>query len=308
MTTEQGQEGAWYDFEAGYDPLSTAEAENATPATGATDGTAGAGGVNPPEVSGAPGESAPSDEERLAGLLESMASRRKVLLGILRLCREPVASPELEKAVDELQERNKSVFSSMTLVTLLERAGGLRHVNGDGTPYVEGADDDAEPGDVRGAQDAQDAQGARGEDGAATAGGAVSRDEGADGAGDEAGDADGVEFLEVEEPAPNFWVATEAGVAAVEADDPRSRLAQLLEDDAFYMPVYREVLEALADGPMTKPQLDSIVRAHPLTQDGRRLTGYYIDRLERVDAIEWVGSWALTGLGREALENEALYS
>lgn len=226
-----------------------------------------------------------SDEERLTKLLASMETRRKVLLGILDLCREPKLSEELVRAVDGLQAHNQSVFASTTLINLLEQAGGLNHINEDGSPFV--------------------APGAKAEE-------ELTKEEPAgETADDEGREIDEedfeVEFAEVEAPVRSFWVATEAGIAAVEADNPEARATALLDDDAELLPVYREILEALADGPLTKPQVSDIVRAHPLTQDARHQAGYFIDRLERVDAIEWANPWTLTEAGRALLANEALY-
>lgn len=245
------------------------------------------------------------DEERLNAFLESMDTRRKVLLGIIALCREPIASDELMAKADELQARNQSVFASSTLCELLAKAGGLRHVNADGSDFDGG----------EGAQDAVSEAAAEAESGASGDAGEPPAVEPAAPA-EAAPDADGragdeedfeVEYLEVEQPRQSFWVATEAGLAVLDADDPRSRLEQLLADDAYYLPVYREILEALADAPMTKAQLDGIVRNHPLTQDMRAQTGYFLDRLERTDAIAWESPWAITELGRDILKDEALY-
>lgn len=255
-------------FEEDYDALN----EEAEPA--GTDG----GKANP--ITPAVEEERESDEERLAELLASMETRRKVLLGILDLCREPKLSEELVQAVDELQAHNQSVFASTTLINLLEQAGGLNHINEDGSPFV--------------APETQTEE--------------EPADETTDVEGQQADEEDfEVEFAEVEGPVRSFWVATEAGIAAVEADNPEARAAALLDDDAELLPVYREILEALADGPLTKPQVSDIVRAHPLTQDARHQAGYFIDRLERVDAIEWANPWTLTEAGRALLANEALY-
>ncbi len=112
---------------------------------------------------------------------------------------------------------------------------------------------------------------------------------------------------EPEPQRPSFWVATQAGLDLVAEHDPRAHVAQMLEDEACYMPVYRELLEKLADGPMTKKEIDVIVRANPASESPRRLGGYFVDRLERIEAIEWTGAWSITEIGRELLDNEALY-
>lgn len=308
------------DFEEEYDPLAGGDEDDApeTPLPAQHAEAPADGDVPAAEGADASDDRAgQSDEERLGALLESMDSRRKVLLGIIGLCREPIASDELMAKADELQARNQSVFASSTLCELLAKAGGLRHVNADGSDFdseasatAAGEKDAAVEGETVGASEAS-AQGvaAASEPEGPSAAGELAAVEGIAAATEPAADEDDfeVEYLEVEQPRQGFWVATEAGLAVLDADDPRSRLEQLLADDAYYLPVYREILEALADAPLTKAQLDTIVRNHPLTQDMRAQTGYFLDRLERTDAIAWESPWAITDLGRDILKDEALY-
>ena len=288
----------WADeFEGAYDAFDVPEADNETSDEEEPLVTA-------PTQLDAPAEEAPAEkperpaEERLAELFARMPTRRKVLLGILGLCRERQAADELPAKVDELQARNQSVFTGATLVGLLEQAGGLKHINEDGSDYVPPAEEPAET-DADAQEEAADEQGEQ-ESCASVEETPVEADAAAE-------DDFEVEYLEVEAPEKTYWIATEAGLALVDADDPRRRLLELLETDAVYRPVYREILETMADGPMTKPQIDVIVKASPLTQEPRRLGGYFVDRLEKVDAIAWEGAWAITDLGREALELEQLY-
>lgn len=262
-------------FDEGYDALDVDE-EQANPAQG--EGEA----IEAAELQPVADAEGPDANERIADLLGRMSTRRKVLLGIVGLCREPVESEALMPQVEGLQANNQSVFSAATLVGLLEGAGALRRVDAEGNDFVapkDRGDEDAatEPGEPAEAPtDGQEAEG-------------------------------GVEYLEPAVAASFFWLATPEGLAAVEDDDPRARLQKLVEDDTFYLPVYREILEALADGPLTKPQLDVMVKAHPLTQDRQHLTGYFLDRLERADAIAWTNPWTITDLGRSLLDDEALY-
>ena len=284
------QQGNIWDEASGYDAFEEEDAISGEGILGADTATAPAAVTPALEGDGRPDD----DARRLAKLFESMPTRRKVLLGVLDLCREPRPAEGFDERVDELQERNQSVFSGATLLTLLQQAGGLRRINEDGSPY--------EAAEERG-----EGEGACCEDGP-RGGGEIPASGGGQGQdGTAAPEEDEVQFLQVEMPAPTFWVTTEAGLAALQADDPRARMDRLFEEDAEFLPVYRELLEALADGPMTKPQIDVIVKASPLCAGGRRLGGYFVDRLEKVDAIEWVGSWSLTPLGREALACEALY-
>ena len=73
-------------------------------------------------------------EERIADLLEAMAPRRTVLLGILAACAEPQPASAVSARVDELQENNFSVYSAANLCSLLEKAGAIERVTAEGEP------------------------------------------------------------------------------------------------------------------------------------------------------------------------------
>ncbi len=260
---------------------------------------------NPAEYFAQEHEEVPaSAAERLAKLVDTMPGQTKMLVRILDFCRERRATDEVLNAVAAWQKLNFSVYEPAVLCSLLEKAGGLEHVNEDGTPYVQQADADTLQAVSDAAQD--EADGKKGDQaGAAPAGeaGLVGEPEGGEVPEEDFDDS----CAEPEPQRPSFWVATQAGLDLVAEHDPRAHVAQMLEDEACYMPVYRELLEKLADGPMTKKEIDVIVRANPASESPRRLGGYFVDRLERIEAIEWTGAWSITEIGRELLDNEALY-
>ena len=242
--------------------------------------------------------------ERLAKLVDTMPGQSKMLTRILDFCRERRSTEEVLAAVVEWQKLNFSVYEPAVLCGLLEKAGGLDHVNEDGTPYVQPEEGAAS---AVTSEDAQDGTDGKSDDQAGAAPAGESKlEEGPE--GDEPFDEDFDDSCAEPEPQrPSFWVATQAGLDLVAEYDPRAHVAQMLEDEAYYMPVYRELLEKLADGPMTKKEIDVIVRANPASESPRRLGGYFVDRLERIEAIEWTGAWSITEIGRELLDNEALY-
>ena len=245
-----------------------------------------------------------SADERLAKLVDTMPGQTKMLTRILDFCRECRATQEVLDAVAAWQKLNFSVYEPAVLCGLLEKAGGLDHVNEDGTPYVQPDEGSASSTTSEDAQDATDEKSAD-QAGAAPAGESVLAEEPES---DEPLEEDFDDSCAEPEPQrPSFWVATQAGLDLVAEHDPRAHVAQMLEDEACYMPVYRELLEKLADGPMTKKEIDVIVRANPASESPRRLGGYFVDRLERIEAIEWTGAWSITEIGRELLDNEALY-
>lgn len=276
-TMNKEQAGAWDLETTSYDPFDDGEEQPAAPATqdGVEEAAAGEGQGDQAQAQTVPqGDSA---REALRALLDDMNGQRAILLQILGLCRDQMPVSEVVAAVSELQAHNESVFAPVTLCELLERAGGLVRVDRDGAELPvaqgEGAGDDG--------------------DGTASYADSDSDDE--------------VVFEEVEPAEEAYWVTTPEGCDVLAEDDPAARLEELFEQDAYYLPVYREILELLADGPRTKREIDVIAKESPLTQEPRRLGGYFVDRLERVGAIEWVDPWGITELGRTALEDERLY-
>ncbi len=252
--------------------------------------------------------------ERINALLVSMNDQRRTLLHILGLCREKTAVSAVNEAIAGWTKNNVSVYSPTKLCELLQEAGGLRHVNEDGTDFVpqtaaeragEREQEPAGEGEPAGAETPREAPAASDAPaGESPAPGADADTNSPDGPGTDQG---GVTLSAVTTPPETYWLSTPEGVAAADADNPRDRLAKLLQDDEYYLPVYKDILELLADEPRTKAQVDVVVKASPLTQSPKRLSGYFLERLERGEAIEWANPWQITDLGRELLEDEALY-
>jgi hypothetical protein len=64
-------------------------------------------------------------------------------------------------------------------------------------------------------------------------------------------------------------------------------------------------LELLVQGGHTKKDIDRIVDKDPLLQSPRLYSGYFVEGLERDEAIEWTGSWNITQLGKSLLASDA---
>lgn len=130
-------------LDAEFDPLAETDAE------GAGEG----GGCCPPEDDDMGRSQAPDEEDvlpylgdpaadhlpevkvddrpasvRIAELFDRMKPRRKVLLGVLAQCREPVEVDAVHERVDALQADRQSVFDGPALCALLERAGAIEKV------------------------------------------------------------------------------------------------------------------------------------------------------------------------------------
>lgn len=114
---------------------------------------------------------------------------------------------------------------------------------------------------------------------------------------------DGVEYLEASEPVELFWVATDAGRGAVEADKPLERLRNLLDEDATYLPIYKRILTLCsAEGGAKTPAINDAVDHDPLVQKPRFYAPHFIDKLEKCDALVWEKTWVATEVGRAGLE------
>ena len=85
-------------------------------------------------VSFANGETA---TERITALFDQMPTMHKMLFAILDACRTPVATTQLEAAIVALKRHHHSVYESLTLCDLLERAGAIVQTDEDGLPLAE---------------------------------------------------------------------------------------------------------------------------------------------------------------------------
>lgn len=116
---------------------------------------------------------------------------------------------------------------------------------------------------------------------------------------------DGVEgerYLQPSGEGHAYWLATEAGRAAIPEDDPDSALFFLLDKDETYLPIYRGVLEmASGEGGVKAPELMAAFDSDPLLQRPKRSCTLFVERLREANALEWRGAWFTTALGAKAL-------
>lgn len=200
-------------------------------------------------------------EQRIDDLMDSMGLRAATLRRIIVLCEEPCRVCEVNERVEALQQSTYSVFSAANLCALLERAGALRRVCEDGSPYEVV---DTSPRTLV--------------------------------------DENGLEYLEVTEAPPVYWVATPEGLQAVARYAPAEGIRSLLFADDAYLPIYERVLCLCAEpdgAPMAT--IAQAVDNDPLVQNPRYLGSYFVERLERVGAIEWASPWRITESGAQVL-------
>ena len=120
-------------------------------------------------------------------------------------------------------------------------------------------------------------------------------------------DENGVEYLAPGEAPTMLWVAAEAGLAMVEANNPQQRIQQLFAKEAVYLPIFKRILRlAAADEGVSMAQLSGAIDEDPLIQEPRYFSQHFLKNLERHEAVAWQGNrWHTTPLGRQLLEEMA---
>ena len=200
--------------------------------------------------------------ERIDALFESMAPRRKVLLGILAYVSDgmkPVA--EVNAEVDRLQEDNYSVYSAADLCKLLEGAGAIERVTAEGTPADEV---ETEPKTVV-----------------------------VDG-------IEYIEAAEPVEIFWQITEDGQAKLDSDKPVDRMRELFE--RDEKYAVIYKRILTLCAAEGGATTPDINSAVDDDPLVQKPRLYAPHFVDLLEKCDALEWRKAWYTTEVGRAGLE------
>lgn len=120
-------------------------------------------------------------------------------------------------------------------------------------------------------------------------------------------DEDGERYLVVADQAPATYLATAAGMAAVESHLDAGALEAIVSAEPRYAPLYARILNMVSEeGGATTPQLNGAIDSDPLCEEPRRFCGYFVDKLETAGLIVWRDNWFITNLGREALATGVL--
>ena len=107
---------------------------------------------------------------------------------------------------------------------------------------------------------------------------------------------------EIIQPPKFQYLATSEAVAFIEESDPESELQAFLDENSKYEPVIQAVLNACSqEGGASKKVLDDIVDDHPLCQNPRRRSGFFLKNLEAHDALVYADGWKTTDLGKSLL-------
>lgn len=118
---------------------------------------------------------------------------------------------------------------------------------------------------------------------------------------------DGEDFYEPTDPPAVYWCTSEAGLKALEANDPAERTARQLTREADFKTLYKRVLAMAArEEGTTMSQLSGAIDSDPLIAEPRRFfVQHFVEALERCECIAWKGdAWRITDLGRRVLEED----
>lgn len=205
---------------------------------------------------------ASSEPKRVEDVFSALPGNQKVLMTAMGACRTPRTPSELDGIMGDVLRCNRSVYRPVELRALLERYGALAYEPSEEELAAAAALEAGE--DVEAPVDEED-------------------------------------NLVVAVPAEGTWALTEAGEAFLSADPLARKTEALLAKDAVYLPVYRALLELVAEEPQAKRAIDEAIDPHPLVRNPRLFSGYFLGELERIDAMEWADAWHITPRGCELL-------
>lgn len=205
--------------------------------------------------------------ERIAATFKGMPGNEKLMLHVIDFCREGKDSAEVHGEIERFVGTGVCTYAPEVVCANLVRAGALAIV----------ADDEDEAEVACAEEPAADIE-------------------------DATDDAGVLEYEEIGEPPAFSYLATDEGLAVVDAQDPEGDRLRFLEEGERYHPVYRLVLEACGrEGGATKKDIDALVDHHPLCKEPRRYSGFFVKGLEGIDAIAFDGTWKTTEVGRDIL-------
>ena len=240
--------------------------------------------------------------ERIQKLIAGMPGQKFRVLSGIRVCSEPKTLEQAAADLDALYPQGASVYTAMRIIELLAEAGALEVL---------------EP--VQLAGDAAEANADERENtsmfGGSGAKAAFADDDASPAEKDANGDEERIdsidlddldlEFDEIEEAAPRTYLATEAGMKALEDMWSASAAKQAVIDNPRYLPIYHRILTMCAEpGGKTKNEIAAQVDNDPLLQNPRLWCQYFLEKLREANALEWDNAWIITEIGRSLLASD----
>ena len=113
-------------------------------------------------------------------------------------------------------------------------------------------------------------------------------------------EATGAVYYQANEPADLHWKLTDAGRTILDDDDPVARAQADFDADERLQPLYKRLLTLCKDGADLE-ELNDALNYDDLAWEPRVYAPFFIDRMEKADAIEWRGTWKLTDTGQKVL-------
>ena len=202
--------------------------------------------------------------ERIEDLFESLATRRRVLLGVLGYLDVPRRTDALLEHVDELQEHDRAVYTGLDYAQLLAEAGAVRKAAEDGSDFDEEAEQPPDVVVIDGARFYKPVDGKQVF--------WIATDEGR-------------AYLAADDPLGRLTALAE--------QEPVYR--------PIYRRVLAACAKGEGEG-RSVAELERLVNDDPLVRKPRRFCSYFVKRLEDVGALSWQGRWRATHLGERALE------
>ena len=99
-----------------------------------------------------------------------------------------------------------------------------------------------------------------------------------------------------------YWVATDAGARAVASDNPLAKIQSLFDKNPDYLGVYKALLQVCdVDDGVSTEAIRTLLDGHPVLEEPKHYTPFFIDQLDAAEAIAWQGSWRLTAAGIDGL-------
>ena len=267
-------------------------------------------------------------EERIHNLLEKMPGQKRLMLCLIAYCEEQKSGAEMDEYTEKLKEDCYSVYSPVVFRELLEDAGAIEYIPDESEEESEEEskeeseeenEEETENLDVQGNGEQPDALGECKQPGVLsereqssnvfTQGGVlipIDEEKVQHESLVEDGQELTLDYLEIEETKPGFWVATAAGLDAVAALDDFGSTVELLQKEPRYLDIYHQILDFCAQEKLgrSSKEIDILVNDSPLLQEPRRYSGYFVSRLERQGALEWHSGWCITDAGKAVLEKD----
>ena len=203
--------------------------------------------------------------ERIAKLFHDMPNRRTVLVALLAYMQEPRTPEELRAKAEELEEHNKSIYTSAGYCTMLQGVGAVAKVNAEGVPFSDGGKKEPETVVVDGIE----------------------------------------YYRPTEPPQVFWKTTPEGDAVVAANDPYGRLVQILAERERLLPIYERILQFCDVEGGRASKEIAEIVDHDPIVMEKPRLYApYFTNLLESCEAIVWTGSgWETTEVGRRGLEH-----